>query len=479
MRSLLLKNISLISAGVLVGGLFGVNIAAFADREAGSPLPIQELRTFTEIFARIKQDYVEPVEDKKLIEGAITGMLTSLDPHSSYLNKEAFTELSESTQGAFGGLGMEVGMEDGMVRVTSPIEDTPAFKAGVKAGDLVFKIDDTAVRGLTLEQAVKKLRGAPGTKVVLAILRKGVKGPINLTLTRAIIQVKSIKSQLAEPDYGYVRITQFQEHTVEDLSKAITTLYKENKTPLKGLVIDLRNDPGGLLNGAVGVSAAFLPKDSLVVYTEGRRPESKVKLFARKEFYMRGESDDPLAKLPAEIKNVPLVVLINGGSASASEIVAGALQDHKRAIVVGTQSFGKGSVQSVLPLTNDTAIKLTTARYFTPAGRSIQNKGISPDVVAEETGLDGEAIDDRLISEADLSGHLSNPNGGETKPATPAVTKPKATSAPSAKTPKQVEPELDSNGARVLISKNDTQFKQALTVLKVQQLILNKTAPAK
>ncbi len=478
MRSLLLKNISLIGAGVLVGGLLGVNLVALADKQVSSTLPIQELRTFTEIFARIKQDYVEPVEDKKLLEGAINGMLTSLDPHSSYLNKEAFTELSENTQGAFGGLGMEVGMEDGVVRVTSPIEDTPAYKAGVKAGDLIFKIDSTAVRGLTLEQAVKKLRGEPGSKVVLSILRKGETGPLNLTLTRAIIQVKSIKSQLAEPDYGYVRITQFQEHTVEDLSKAITTLYKENKKPLKGLIVDLRNDPGGLLNAAVGVSATFLPQDALVVYTEGRRPESKIKLFARKEFYIRSETEDPLAKLPAEIKGVPLVVLINGGSASASEIVAGALQDHKRAIIVGTQSFGKGSVQSVLPLTNDTAIKLTTARYFTPNGRSIQAKGISPDVQAEETGLNGEAVEDRLISEADLSGHLSNPTGAEETKTIPAATPAKPKAAP-VKNQKQIEPELDANGTRVLISKNDTQLKQALTVLKVQQLIINKNAATK
>lgn len=471
------KNLSLLSAGLLVGGLLGVNLGAFADRTVGSPLPIQELRAFTEIFSRVKQEYVEPVEDKKLIEGAINGMLTSLDPHSSYLNKEAFAELNENTQGAFGGLGMEVGLEDGVVRVTSPIEDTPAYKAGVKAGDLIIKIDDTAVRGLTLEQAVKRLRGEPGSKVQLTIFRKGESRPLIKELTRAIIQVKSIKFQLAEPDYGYIRLTQFQEHTVDDLSRAIQTLYKDNKAPLRGIVIDMRNNPGGLLKSAVGVSAAFLPKEALVVYTEGRRTESRVKLFAGQAIDSGILKDNPLANLPAGIRNVPLVVLINGGSASASEIVAGALQDHKRAIVVGTQSFGKGSVQSVLPLTNETAIKLTTARYFTPAGRSIQAKGIAPDVLAEDTGADGEAFDDRLISEADLSGHLSNPGGEEKSVPAPAKATTPASPAKTSKQPKQ--PEVDENGARVLISKNDSQLKQAFTVLKVQQLLLTKpVAPA-
>lgn len=473
MISKFVKNLSLLSAGLLVGGLLGVNLGAFADRTVGSPLPIQELRAFTEIFSRVKQEYVEPVEDKKLIDGAINGMLTSLDPHSSYLNKEAFAELNENTQGAFGGLGMEVGLEDGVVRVTSPIEDTPAYKAGVKAGDLIIKIDDTAVRGMTLEQAVKRLRGEPGSKVQLTIFRKGESRPLIKELIRAIIQVKSIKFQLAEPDYGYIRVTQFQEHTVDDLSRAIQTLYKDNKAPLRGIVIDMRNNPGGLLKSAVGVSAAFLPKEALVVYTEGRRSESKVKLFAGQAADSGILKDNPLANLPAGIRTVPLVVLINGGSASASEIVAGALQDHKRAIVVGTQSFGKGSVQSVLPLTNDTAIKLTTARYFTPAGRSIQAKGIAPDVVAEDTGADGEAFDDRLISEADLSGHLSNPAGEEKPAAAPAPAK--ASPTPTTRTgklPKQ--PEVDENGARVLISKNDSQLKQAFTVLKVQQLLLTK-----
>lgn len=409
------KNLSLLSIGLAAGGLLGVNMGALADRNGGIALPVQELRTFAEIFSRIKKDYVEPVEDKKLLEGAINGMLTSLDPHSSYLNKEAFAELNENTQGAFGGLGMEVGMEDGVVRVTAPIEDSPAFKSGVKPGDLIIKIDDTAVRGLTLEQAVKRLRGEPGTKVQLTILRKGETRPLLLTLTRAIIQIKSVKFQLAEPDYGYIRITQFQEHTVQDLVTALQTLYKDNKAPLKGLVLDLRNDPGGLLRSAVGVSAAFLPRDALVVSIEGRRAESKTRLHASDEADPPGLKSSPLSALPPAVKNLPVVVLINGGSASASEIVAGALQDHKRAIVVGTQSFGKGSVQTVLPLNNDRALKLTTALYFTPKGRSIQAQGIIPDVEVRRAKLTREQ-DAETFKEADLAGHLGNGNGGQDKP---------------------------------------------------------------
>lgn len=475
------KSLSLLSIGLAAGGLLGVNMGALADRPLVSALPVQEADAFGEVFMRIKKDYVEPVEDRKLLEGAINGMVSSLDPHSSYLNKEALIELNENTQGAFGGLGMEVGMEDGVVRVTAPIEDTPAFKAGVKAGDYIIKIDNTAVRGLTLEQAVKRLRGEPGSKVQLTILRKGETRPLQLTLTRAIIQVKSVKFQLAEPGYGYVRITQFQEHTVEDMVNAINTLYKDNKAPLKGLVLDLRNDPGGLLKSAVGVSAAFLPKDALVVSIEGRRPESKTRLYAGDHNEGQSPSASVLAKLPAEVRMLPVVVLINGGSASASEIVAGALQDHKRAIIVGTQSFGKGSVQTVLPLRSEGAIKLTTARYFTPAGRSIQAKGISPDVVVEDTDASGEAYDDRLISEADLSGHLSNPAGEDSKPApAPATRKAAPAQQPATdKTPRQPrEPELDANGNRVLISKYDNQLKQAFTVLKVQQLLLTKPATA-
>ena len=377
-------------AGLLAGAALTLNLSAIANKDAQTALPVEELRAFTDVFARIKNDYVDPVEDKKLITEAINGMLAGLDPHSAYLDADAFKDLQVGTQGEFGGLGIEVSMEDGFVKVVSPIEDTPAWKAGMKSGDLIVKLDETPVKGMTLSEAVKRMRGKPGTKITLTVIRKGEAKPIVVTIARAIIKIQSVKSKLVEPGYGYIRITQFQEHSGENLAKALEGFYKQNKEPLKGLVLDLRNDPGGLLNGAVAVSAAFLPKDALVVYTEGRTEDAKMKLTANKENYLRSEAqEDFLKNLPAGTKTVPMVVLVNGGSASASEIVAGALQDHKRAIIMGTQSFGKGSVQTILPLGNNTAIKLTTARYFTPNGRSIQAKGITPDIVVEEATVSG------------------------------------------------------------------------------------------
>ncbi len=371
-------------AGLLAGAALTVNLSAVADKEAASPLPIEELRSFTDVFARIKSDYVEPVEDKKLITYAINGMLSGLDPHSAYLDEEDFKELQVGTQGEFGGLGIEVGMEDGFVKVVSPIEDTPAYRAGIKSGDLIVKLDDTPVKGMPLDDAVKRMRGKPGSQITLTIVRKGVDKPVVVTLTRAVIKIRSVKFQLLDPGYGYVRITQFQEHTGELLVEALQKLYKDNKVPLKGLILDLRNDPGGLLNGAVAVTAAFVKPDSLVVYTEGRSEDAKMRLTASREHYLRPMQADYLKTLPDGAKGVPMVVLVNGGSASASEIVAGALQDHKRAVIMGTQTFGKGSVQTILPVGKDTAIKLTTARYYTPSGRSIQAKGIVPDIVVED-----------------------------------------------------------------------------------------------
>ncbi|WP_374355978.1 S41 family peptidase, partial [Chitinimonas sp.] len=305
--------------GITVGAAITVGVSALADKESLSPLPINELRTFTEVYARIKQDYVEPVEDKKLINEAINGMLAGLDPHSSYLDPESFKELRANTTGEFGGLGLEVNLEDGLVRVISPIEDTPAFRAGVKAGDYIVKIDDTPVRGMSLNDAVGKMRGKPNTAVSLTVMRKGEAKPMVLSLTRAVIKVVSVKSKLVEPGYGYVRLTQFQERSTEDLAKAIDNLYKENKGDLKGLVLDLRNDPGGVLNAAVGVSSLFLPDGSLVVYTEGRAADSKITMSASKDYYAKA-----VKELPKGLKTVPLVVLVNAGSASASEIVAGA-----------------------------------------------------------------------------------------------------------------------------------------------------------
>ncbi len=318
------EKFGLVGLGLLAGVLVSLHFSAIADKDTETTLPVEELHSFSEVFGRIKSDYVEPVEDKKLITGAINGMLSSLDPHSAYLNVEDFKELQVGTQGEFGGLGIEVGMEDGLVKVVSPIEDTPAFQAGIKTGDLIFKLDDTLVKGLTLNDAVKHMRGKPGSKITLTILRKNETKPLVFTLARAVIKVKSVKSKLVEPGYAFVRITQFQEHTGENLATALETLFKENQGELKGLILDLRNNPGGLLTAAVGVSAAFLPKDALVVYTEGRTADAKMRLVANSDDYLRGDGKiDYLKNLPASIKDVPMVVLVNGGSASASEIVSG------------------------------------------------------------------------------------------------------------------------------------------------------------
>jgi len=325
-----------------------------ADQNA-APLPLDELRTFAEVMDRIKAAYVEPVTDKELLENAIKGMLSNLDPHSAYLDPKAFAELQESTSGEFGGLGIEVGTEDGFIKVVSPIDDTPASKAGIHPGDLIVKIDGKPTKGQSMMEAVESMRGKAGSKIVLTLVREGGK-PFDVELTRAVIKVTSVRSQMIDPGYGYIRVTQFQVNTGEEVGKALNKLRKENGKKLSGLVLDLRNNPGGVLQSAVEVADHFLKK-GLIVYTKGRIPNSELRFSA-----------DPLDAS----EGVPLVVLINGGSASASEIVAGALQDHKRGIVMGTDSFGKGSVQTVLPLNNDRALKITTALYFTPNGRSIQ-----------------------------------------------------------------------------------------------------------
>lgn len=453
-------------AGVLAGAALTVNLSAIANRDAETALPVEELRAFTDVFARIKSDYVEPVEDKKLITEAINGMLTGLDPHSAYLDAEGFKDLQVGTQGEFGGLGIEVGMEDGFVKVVSPIEDTPAFKAGVKPGDLIVKLDDTPVKGMTLNDAVKRMRGKPGSSIKLTIVRKGVDRPIVLTLTRAVIKIRSVKAKLLESGYGYVRVTQFQEHTGELLAEALNKLYKDNKVSLQGLILDLRNDPGGLLNGAVAVTAAFVKPDSLVVYTDGRTEDAKMRLTASRENYLRPMQTDYLRNLPAGVKGVPMVVLVNGGSASASEIVAGALQDHKRAVVMGTRTFGKGSVQTILPLGNGTAIKLTTARYYTPSGRSIQAKGIEPDIVVEDPASP-EGDEGFGIREADLDKHLANPAGEETAPEkqpADSIRRPPAEQPGKERKPVTLEP-------GEIVSKDDFQVNQALNLLKGLQIL--------
>ena len=451
------RQIGLVVVGAFAGILVSLNFQAIAERTR-SPLPIEELRAFTEVFGAIKANYVEPVEDKKLINEAINGMLTGLDPHSAYLDADAFKELQVGTQGQFGGLGIEVGMEDGLVKVVSPIEDTPAYRAGVKPGDLIIKLDESPVKGMSLNDAVKKMRGKPNTNISLTIVRKGEEKPLVITLTRAIIKVQSVKSKVVEPGYGYVRVSQFQEATAESLVRALETMFKQG--PLKGLVLDLRNDPGGLLYGAVAISAAFLPQKSLVVSTDGRTEDAKRKYFASPDDYLRGGGrDDFLRNLPAAVKTVPMVVLVNGGSASASEIVAGALQDYKRATVMGTQSFGKGSVQTIMPLGNNTAIKLTTARYYTPSGRSIQAKGITPDIIVEEPGTNPLS----RLREADLQRHLMNNKDKEA--AEKEAAEKKAAAAERAR--KSAENQSDEQRKPIeLGSMDDFQLAQALAHLK-------------
>ncbi|MFR0692347.1 S41 family peptidase [Enterobacterales bacterium AE_CKDN230030158-1A_HGKHYDSX7] len=383
------------------GAVYAADAPAAAPAANGkeAPLPLDELRTFAEVLDRVKAAYVEPVDDKTLLENAIKGMLSNLDPHSAYLGPEEFAELQESTSGEFGGLGIEVGSEDGFVKVISPIDDTPAANAGIQPGDLIVKIDGKPTKGQSMNEAVDSMRGKAGSPITLTIVRGGGK-PFDVTLKRAIIKVKSVKSQMLEPGYGYLRITQFQVNTGEETVKALAKLRNDNKGKLKGVILDLRNNPGGVLQSAVEVADAFLTK-GLIVYTKGRIPNSELRFSA-----------DPAD--PSD--GVPLVVLINGGSASAAEIVAGALQDQKRGILMGTDSFGKGSVQTVLPLNNDRALKLTTALYYTPNGRSIQAQGITPDIEVERAKVTREKSEFDGFKEADLQGHLANGNGGQDRP---------------------------------------------------------------
>ncbi|MDQ3797198.1 MAG: S41 family peptidase [Pseudomonadota bacterium] len=389
--------------GLLAGLALGVSLSlghgVFADRDQGHySVPLSELRTFTDVYTRLKKDYVVKVSDKKLMENAIRGMLAGLDPHSAYLDPDEFRELQIGTTGEFGGLGIEVGMEDGFVKVIAPIDDTPADRAGIKAGDLIVRLNKKPVKGMSLDDAVNMMRGKKGTNITLTIVREGVEKPLTISITRDIIRVQSVKAQLLEPEFGYVRITNFQAKTTQSLIDAIEKLKQENGGELKGLVLDLRNNPGGVLNGAVGVSDAFL-NDGLIVYTEGRDQNSELR-------YSATEGD--------VLNGAPMVVLINGGSASASEIVAGAMQDDKRAIIMGSKSFGKGSVQTILPLSNGAALKLTTARYYTPSGRSIQAEGIEPDILLENltvTGVGDSGV--APLTEADLAGHLNNDTTNE------------------------------------------------------------------
>ncbi|MSR14770.1 MAG: S41 family peptidase [Gammaproteobacteria bacterium] len=366
-------------------------------------LPLEDIRVFVEIFHKVKKDYVEEISDKQLLEDAIKGMLAGLDPHSSYLDAEAYDELQQGTIGEFGGLGIEVGTDDGLIKVIAPIDDTPASRGGILAGDTIIRIDDSPVRGMASNDAIKKMRGKVGSKIKLTLVREGSAKPLEITLVRDLIKIKSVRSRMLEPGFGYVRISAFQGHTGEDLISELAKL-KADAGMLKGLVLDLRNNPGGLLGAAVSVSDAFLDTGK-IVYTEGRVNDAKLQFDA---------------KPPDLIDGAPLIVLVNEGSASASEIVAGALQDRQRAVIMGRQTFGKGSVQTILPMNNKAAIKITTARYFTPSGRSIQAEGIKPDILIEKVRIEAtENAEDSAVTEALLSRHLDNPTKGSDKSASP------------------------------------------------------------
>lgn len=372
----------------------GISTQRRCDAQGGKEY--EYIGLFTDVMTIVKKNYVEEVDSKKLIYGAINGMLAALDPHSSFMTPDTFKDMKVETKGAFGGLGIEISMKDGVLIVISPIEDTPAQRAGIKSGDQILKIDDRFTKDMSITDSVKLMRGTKGSKVVLTIMREGFERPKEFTLVRDIIQVKSVKSRMLENGYGYIRIAQFQERSDEDMSKALKTLVEENKgKPLSGLVLDLRNDPGGLLDQAVRISDHFIEQGKLIVYTEGRNKDSKMQFTASSRHKETG---------------YPVVVLINGGSASASEIVAGALQDHHKAIVMGTQSFGKGSVQTIIPLADESGLRLTTARYYTPAGRSIQAKGITPDIVVEQMEMPKQAPrrESMFIREKDLENHFEN-----------------------------------------------------------------------
>jgi carboxyl-terminal processing protease len=411
-----LKIAGWISIGALAGVLTTVSLQTVA-RGNLSPLPLEELQQLAAVFGMVKSDYVEPVDEKKLISEAITGMVASLDPHSQYFDKKSFKEFSEGTSGKFVGVGIEISQEDGLVKIVSPIEGSPADRAGLKPNDLITKINDTAVKGLSLNEAVKRMRGEPKTKVQLTILRKSENRSFPVTIVREEIKTQSVKSKVVEPGYGWIRVSQFQERTVEDFARKIEEMYKQ-EPQLKGLVLDLRNDPGGLLDAAVALSAAFLPDNVTVVTTNGQLEESKSTYKAAPQFWRRNSSNDPITRMTqatgGALKKIPLVVLVNEGSASASEIVAGALQDYKRGTLMGSQTFGKGSVQTVRQLGPDTALKITTARYYTPNGRAIQAKGIVPEVMLDETAQ-GNVFSALRTREADLEKHLSNGKEAEAK----------------------------------------------------------------
>jgi carboxyl-terminal processing protease len=462
-----LKIAGWISVGAFAGALTTVSLQTVA-RGSMAPLPLEELQQLSAVFGMVKTDYVEPVDERKLITDAISGMVSSLDPHSQYFDKKSFKEFREGTSGRFVGVGIEISQEDGLVKVVSPIEGSPAFRAGLKPNDLITKIDDTVVKGLTLSEAVKRMRGEPNTKVTLTIFRKDENRSFPVTITREEIRTQSVRGKVIEPGYAWIRLSQFQERTVDDFAKKVEEIYKAEPN-LRGMVLDLRNDPGGLLDAAVAVSAAFLPENVTVVSTNGQLAESKFVYKAAPEFYQR-RGVDPLRRLPAALKTVPLVVLVNEGSASASEIVAGALQDYKRGTILGSQTFGKGSVQTVRPLGPDTGLKLTTARYYTPSGKSIQAKGIVPDVMVDDDA-DGSPFAVLRTREADLEKHLGSGQGAEVKD--PAREKLREDARKKAEL-EALKPPVDRKIPE-FGSDKDFQLVQAINQLKGRPVLVSKT----
>jgi carboxyl-terminal processing protease len=482
-----LKVAGLITLGAVAGALATMQLQATA-RNAATQFPLEEIQQLSSVFDLVKNTYVVPVDEKKLITDAIGGMVAGLDPHSQYIDKKSLKEFSEGITGKFVGVGIEIGMEDGLVKVITPIEGSPAFRAGLKSGDLITKVDDTQVKGLTVEQAVKRMRGDPNTKVVLTIFRKSESRSIVVPIIRAEIQAQSVRAKVVEPGYAWLQVRQFQDRTVEDFVRKIEEIYKDDPN-LKGVVLDLRNDPGGSVVASVAIASAFLPKDAVIVSTKGQLAESKSVLKASPEFYLQGTGagllrrmpPDPLRKLPASLKTVPMVVLVNEGSASASEIVAGALQDHQRATVMGAQTFGKGSVQTVLCLNPEfridrcptAAVKITTARYYTPKDRSIQAKGIVPDVMLDETA-EGNLYAALRTREADLEKHLQSGAGEEEKDAAREKARDEARkkleeeAAKAGKSPLKPLPEFGSA--------EDFQLAQALNRLKNKPVQVSKTA---
>lgn len=467
-----LKIAGWISAGALAGVLTTVSLQTVA-RGALAPMPLEELQQLANVFGLIKSDYVEPVDEKKLISDAISGMVASLDPHSQYFDKKSYKEFREGTSGRFVGVGIEISFEDGLVKVVSPIEGSPAFRAGLKPNDLITKIDTTAVRGLTLNEAVKRMRGEPSTKVILTIFRKDENRSFPVTIVREEIKTQSVRGKVIEPGYGWIRLSQFQDRTVDDFVKKMEEIYKQEPN-LKGLVLDLRNDPGGLLDAAVAVSAAFLPENVSVVTTNGQLADSKFNYKAAPEFYMRRGGADPLKRLPAALKKVPLVVLVNEGSASASEIVAGALQDYKRATILGSQTFGKGSVQTVRPLGPDTGIKITTARYYTPSGKSIQAKGIVPDVMVDETA-EGSPFAALRTREADLEKHLQSGQAEAVEDPKKVEARDKEREIALKKLEEEAKKPVAERKAPEFGTEKDFQLMQAINQLKGRPVLVSKT----